>query len=217
MDDVLAGASIAVMTNWFFVSPIARDVEIRPAVFEEGGYGLTLDLMTGPISARNRIDYRFDDPEPARKRFRYEFETGPVWRNNNEVQAPSGQGDVIQMDEFTETDNNPTTTARGAFQWFLDEHNELELMFAPFEVKDVGIPNQPTTFNNVTFPAGVPATSDYRQYELRLGYRRNLPRWGRWQAQVGLGAAWFDVDVLGHRLADHPTTQHQNHGRRAIG
>lgn len=46
-DDVISGASIALLANWYFVSPIDSDLSVSP-MFTDSGYGVSVQIAPGP-------------------------------------------------------------------------------------------------------------------------------------------------------------------------
>ena len=56
IDDTVAGASVALFSNWAFVTPYQSKVSVQPMVFE-GGYGLKVNIAegSGPKSRNKNI------------------------------------------------------------------------------------------------------------------------------------------------------------------
>ena len=175
VDDVTAGASIALFSNWGFVTPYKSKVSVEPLVLEDG-YGLKVNIAegSGPKSDERKA-------REFRRRHRYEMQLGPAYMRKNEITAPSATGTTFDLNNFNKQDD-PTTTAGILYTFFLGERNAVTIGFAPFESRDSG------TVSNVDFQGNTysgDVRSAYRMYDMRLQYAYDLHPEKPWIIDVG--------------------------------
>lgn len=177
-DDVVAGASIALLYNWAIVTPMSKNVALVPMRVADGyGFGVAVSgaapnggpVTPGPVG-------------PTRFRFEYAFTAGYLRKNS--VRAPGNTGTEFDLDNFDKIDD-PTAASIAEFEWKFRERHSLAVQLLLFESRDTGTLQQPTSFGGVTFPANASNTSAYRSYSIPLVYRYDLAPKSRWIARVG--------------------------------
>ena len=183
MDDVLAGASIAMMSNWYWTEPYAESVKIEPVATPEGlGVGI---VVSGPNRIRSRP---LTLQKPFEPRGHYELAFGPSFENQNDVAAPKGSAPT-DISQFADA-SQPTITAIGTLTYYLTDRQDVAIRFTPYEVQDAGQTSAPFTFAGQSFAANTDTVASYILYELRARWRYNLlsPD-SDWELDVGGGLA----------------------------
>jgi PAP2 superfamily protein len=199
MDDVVAGASISMLSTWYWVSPISDTANVKPVVTESGGVGLGVSLSN---QTDHTVRDRHHQPEDEfKKRYRFEWAFGAAYQQKNIVSAPRG-ADPIPLDTFNDT-SDTVTTSQMYFEYYAAQRHEFDFRYSPFEVRDSGTLDQASNFNGTTFAAGVPIASAYQYYDARAWYRYDLVSGSRWTAKLGLALAVIDLNV---RLSDGTQT-----------
>lgn len=195
-DDVTAGASVAMLSNWYFVTqkPKPGNVTVLP-MMHEGGAGIQLamagDIESGDFSGAFNKQSSF-----AKRRARYNFSFGPAYLDKNEITASSDDGTTFDLSDFDKEDD-PTTTAAVNIDVFLSERSQLQFIWNPFESRDTGSFSSPVSFGGEIFPANTQIRSAWRLYELRAEWLYNLTPEGRWDIKVGGGAfvQWVKIKL----------------------
>ncbi len=190
VNDVLAGASLALFSNWHFVS--SRNDGPRPVPMTmQNGYGLGINIpITGGTGGENT-----ERTAGLRPHTRFELLFGPAYLQSNEVTSPASTGTFFDLNTF-DLRNDPTTHASAIFQWFLSERHQLSFAAVPFEVRDIGQFTSPVSFAGQVYPANTELFSAYRYYELRAEYAYEfLPRAQRWSVQLGVSLAASETTV----------------------
>jgi len=177
-DDVVAGASIALLYNWAFVTPMASNVALVPMRVADG-YGIGLAVSDaapkkGPVTP--------GPVGPTRFRFEYAFTSASL--RENRVRAPGNTGTEFDLNNFDKIDD-PTPASVAEFEWKFRERHSLAVQLLMFESRDTGTLQQPTSFGGVAFSANASNTSAYRSYSFPLVYRYDLAPEGRWIARIG--------------------------------
>ncbi len=158
------GASIAMFSSWYWVTPHESAVSLVP--FQSGdAIGVSLNFKEG---AKPDSYTGLDDND----RWRYSITFGPAWQQKNQVTAPKATGTQFDLANFQET-NDPTSTANAAIEWHKGRHLML-FSVEPFEARDFGQFSQPTLFNNTTYLPGEELRSAYRLADFRLQYYYKL-------------------------------------------
>ncbi len=183
-DDVVAGASVAMFSNWFFVSPMEGRVSVMPEVSSEG-VGVQVSVKDTNGAKRKR-----HHDTTKRLPFRYSLVAGPAFLVRNQVLASPDANDTFDMFNFEKT-NDPTTTAWANFEVDITRRSELLFSFAPFEARDYGAFTNPVSFAGTTFPADVRLRSRYRLYDFSTLWRYDLTpgKKSYWGLDVQVGAA----------------------------
>ena len=193
LDDVIAGGSIAMFSNWAYATPFYSPVTVTPAMFAGDGVGVQVHLA----DAGNKTPIGGTYAESEKRRYpqwRYSLAMGPAFLNKNEIRAPRGSGTSFDLNSFSKNDD-PVTTAAGILEVDLDGRNELMLMAQPFEARDRGQFNNPVSFGGKTFPAGTDIRSRYLKYDVAGRWRYNLAPEGPWGAKLGAGINAQIVEV----------------------
>lgn len=162
-DDVLAGASIALLSNFFWVRPLARDVVIEPLASKGGATGLAVRFFDAPVRA---LEYNARALGHTPWRFSYQVSTTSTRRNV--VAAPSGSGSRIDVATLT-APADPTITSSFMFSR-VDGRQELSLLVAPFGTGAIAPLATPVEFGGRAFSAQA-TDVDYRFYDYRFRYR----------------------------------------------
>jgi len=182
-DDVVAGASISMLSTWLYTTPHSSLFQAMPT-YDENGVGITVKL-NGP--GRDRA---VDPDQPAYlpmidRSARYSFAFGPALLIRNEIQSPSG-GTRFDLSDFEKRDD-PTTTALAMFDWFVSERWTLRLFYSPFESQDNGTFSEPVDFAGQTFPADTNINSAWRLHDIRARASYHWLRGNRFNLNLGLG------------------------------
>ncbi len=176
-DDVVAGASIALLWNWALVSPMSKQVALVPMQVADGyGVGLALSDASGEGAPRPR--------STARPRFRFEYAFTSASLRENRVRGPGNSGTEFDLNNFEKTDD-PTAASIAELEWRFRERHALAIQLALFESRDFGTLSQPTSFGGATFAPNATVRSAYRSYSIPIVYRYDLVPEGQWIARVG--------------------------------
>ena len=196
VDDVLAGMSVGLFSNWFWVSPHESRVVAYPSVYNDKYY-LNLKILEDP-GKKKKADKR------NRGKYRYSLYFGPADQRTNIVQSPNNSsGTEFNLITFSER-NDPTTTANVRFDAKLSERSHLGFSIEPFEARDQGQFSQPVNFGGTSFPANNNTFSRYRLTDIRLQYSYNLlPQNNKWDFKVG-GAISAQRTVVELRTSEDP-------------
>ncbi len=178
VDDVLAGMSVGLFSNWFWVSPHESRVVAYPSVYNDKYY-LNLRISEDP-GKKKKADRK------DRGKYRYSLYFGPADQRTNIVRSPNNSnGTEFNLITFSER-NDPTTTATVQFDAKLSEASNLRFLIEPFEARDIGQFSQPVNFAGDTFPANTDTYSRYRLTDIRLLYNYNLlSQNDRWDLKIG--------------------------------
>jgi len=187
-DDVIAGASIAMISNWYFVSPLPGRVQLLPTI-RGSEYGMQLTIRGGESEPAEPFDLQ---KNPRKASYRFGF--GPAYVIKN-VAGSQGDGDT----RFTLSDlggfNDPTTTASAHASFAVGKKGAVSVTYGPFEARDQGSFDYDVQFGGALFPAGTPVESSWRFYDLFANYTRTLADSDRWglTGMVGAGVAYSYV------------------------
>jgi hypothetical protein len=186
-DDVLAGATNGMMWNWYFTSPYAEVLDLRPVVLEDG-YAVE-------FSYNFDKKVHFDADYESRPRFRYSVEIGPVTQDKNLFVSPVDTGTVIDL---ATAENELDFTSRVFFQHFFKPRHEWEAYLAPMELTEFDpgklVPG-PVDFAGKTF-VPTPTSEFVTRYtlgELRGVYRYSLVDAEKWYVKVGGGLQYTNT------------------------
>ncbi len=167
-DDVLAGASIALLSNWYWVKPLDDRLSFAP-MNVPGGFGLKVQLVD--TSGVERGDRIAATEEPIRYRFELQIAAADVSYNKN--RSPSADGTTFDVANF-ENVNDTTATAIVKLDWYIAPRQSLQFIAAPFEARNGGTFAYPVNFAGTTYPANHELTSSYIYYDFRAIYRYDL-------------------------------------------
>jgi len=190
-DDVLAGASVGMMWNWYAVTPMAQTVALNPMSLDDG-IGVQFEYQFGESKILAPV---YEDLP----RVRYVYEFGPTKPQTNDVTAPPGTGTTIDFAAAQE-DADFTSRILVSFYSGATRRHELEAYIAPIEIIDYAAPaelDQPVDFNGVTFFPNPDAdiSARFRYVELRGNYLYTLLNNEHWNLRLGGGISWFDTKV----------------------
>ncbi|MEM9380629.1 MAG: phosphatase PAP2 family protein [Planctomycetota bacterium] len=200
IDDVLAGASYALIVNWLTVEPISKNWAISPTAVE-GGVGVSLEFIGSPDDPRDDRQWRPSSGDA--EKFRYQFEFGPTWQDRNEVQAPPSSGTPI---DFSRLDGsaNPTTMATGTFQWRFKGPHEFNLRWLPFEAREFTDSLDGGNFGGVPIPGDRTLRTEFRMSDIRSTYRYDLSPDGPWMFKLGAALSAINTE---YAILDANTAQ----------
>ncbi len=158
LDDVIGGASIAILSNLYWTTPINSPLQLQPIAYNGGGLGVQFEYRP---DQRSTFDFA-EKQSQYRQRFSYRF--GPANLNNS---------------SYDPNDNGRTwsTSAQIRLDQQLEDNWQLYTEFAPYEIRDS------KTKIGKKRPDGKTRNLDrLRYYELSLGGGY------RWQSDSGLFA-----------------------------
>jgi len=191
-DDVLAGMSVALLFNWATVRRYPGTYFPKPVQTAQG-YALQFDWPTGEDAWFAGTDGTAPD-DPDRIRWRYEWEFGPAWREQNDVRAPNPGGDPISIDEMDDN-QNPTYYSNVTIEATWRRH-QFAVVLSPFELRDRGTFSSPKSFDGVTLPADTSTRVGYLAYEVSVRWRYDVfGEESRWILKPGLLLSVFDTSV----------------------
>ena len=169
-DDVVAGASIAMLSNWLFSKPLVDDVGLS-ATKTESGMKLGVNVPYGGSEQKSEPtpQYSSSDFNPD---VRFTFEFGAVNIGKDDIFI----GNNPKAFDFDTMAKNadPTTSIRSSFEFYLNETDELLVQVTPYEIQEKGLLKENVTINYVHFDMGDEAYTAYRWYEYRTRWRRNI-------------------------------------------
>lgn len=185
IDDVMAGASVGLFNNWFFVSPHESRVVAYPSIYNDNYY-MNLNINTGKTKSSDLSE---------RGKYRYALYFGPADQRTNIIKAPNNSnGTEFNLINFSER-NDPTTTANIMFSAQLTDRSELMFSIEPFEARDIGQFSTPVNFAGDTFAANTDVISRYRLIDTRIQYQYDLLASRTWDLKIG-GAVSAQRTVL---------------------
>ena len=165
-DDVLAGASIALLSNFFWVRPLARDVTIEPVSTKGGATGFAVRFFDAPVRA---LEYNGRALGPTPWQFSYQVATSSTRRNI--AAAPSATGTRLDVARLT-SPADPTIASSFRLSRVEGSH-DVSLLVSPFGTGAVAPLTAPAAFAGAAFGA-LAIDVDYRFYDYRLRYRRSF-------------------------------------------
>ncbi|MBO9449910.1 phosphatase PAP2 family protein [Tropicibacter sp. R16_0] len=187
-DDVLAGASIAMLSNWMYATPLDNGIRVIPTV-SENAVGLQVSMLTGSNKPAEK-----KASEPFKPRFRFSFSFGVNSLDRNEVRSPGSTGSQLNLERF-DTFSNPTTSSAASFEYFMSDRHEFYAVLNPLEVRDEGSFSNPVRFDGTVYPANTTTAMDYVMNEIRGGYLYNLIPQGRFDLKIGGGLTFQNTYV----------------------
>lgn len=187
-DDVLAGASIAMLSNWLYATPLENGLRVLPTVSKDA-VGLQVSMLTGSAPQAGA-----EVQKPFEPRYRYSFSFGGASLDKNDVRAPGTTGSQLELDQFN-TYANPTTSSAASFEYFLSDRHEIYAVLNPLEVRDEGVFSSPVQFDGVVYPANTATAMDYVMNEVRGGYLYKVIPEGRFTLQIGAGLTFQNTYV----------------------
>jgi membrane-associated phospholipid phosphatase len=159
-DDVIAGASIAMLSNWYYATSHPKKFRLMPLIGEDA-YGVALQLpMDG--NALSRYGEKVDP------RWSFSLNIGPSWPSKAEASAPSSGGTTIDLTEF---DDNYVFNAAINLSRYLGKRHEFDFKLMPFEKRQNGAFSNDVSFAGQTFTANELVRTRYRLNAWHLRYR----------------------------------------------
>ncbi|GGA93364.1 phosphatase PAP2 family protein [Agarivorans gilvus] len=164
-DDVLAGASIATLSNLFFVNPITEDISLSPLV-DGDAKGIQLSLSNSFFEGGSRSKRPADHFKP---KFKFDFMLGPTRLKSNDI------GNLAQQSILFEQDDT-LTTAAARWSWQANDKHRFSYYTQPYEARAQGL--------------AVDNSDIYAQYQVwdnKLNWQYKLLAGERWSSELGLG------------------------------
>ena len=178
-DDVLGGALVAMMANWYSTSPIEGSGRLYPSFTSNG-----IELSWSGFFGGNRHPADIDNFD---SKYRVIFEFGPVVQDKNIVRSPN-DGLVIDL-EALEAEFH--MTARMIVDYKINDKQDLRFWYGPMGMTDFASPTQPFTIGQTTFDPndgnGAIFDSNYRWWDVRGTWRYKFVDNGSFYARAGLG------------------------------
>lgn len=179
-DDVLAGASIGLMSNWLLVSPLPGKVQFVPTV-DRYGYGFQMSIGAG---GEEPADSQIED-KPRGTAFGFHF--GPAFVINNTAGSKNPGDNNFVLSDLNGF-NDPTTTAIVSIGVPVSSRGLVRVAYGPFEARDEGAFTYDVNFGGAYFPAGTELDSSWRYYDLNAYYEHKLLDDPNWAVSGGIGA-----------------------------
>jgi len=190
-DDVMAGASIAMLTNWAFTDPLESGVSVAPMAVDDG-VGIAVNVKYGgdeqksePTTALDNHKYKPDA--------RFEFEFGVGWSRSNDIQVDGETGDPFNFNDLA-GGSNQTPSVQSSFDLFFDNGNEVLLRFSPLELRDFGQVDGNFRFGNQDFTNETVRVT-YLADEFRIRWRNEFFTNDYLSLKAGAGMALSHYNV----------------------
>ncbi len=190
-DDVLGGALVAMMANWYATSPVEGGARLYPSFTSNG-----IELSFSGFFDGNRYPRDIPNFDP---RYRVVFEFGPVVQDKNIIRSPNDGGDFVDL-EALEAEFH--MTARMIVDFYLKDRHELRFWYGPMGMTDFASPTQPFTVGGITFDPndgnGEVFDSNYRWWDVRGTWRYRLVDNANWTVKAGVSVQFsrteFEVE-----------------------
>jgi len=184
-DDVVAGASISMLSTWLYTTPHHSRLQVRPT-YGADGVGVAV-AINGPGRGRSEMaEDQLDYLPMEDRRFQYGFQFGPALLIRNEISSPSDGGTQFDLNDFEKRDD-PTTTAAVGFDWFAGDRWTLQFFYSPFESQDNGQFSETVDFAGETFPAETDIQSAWRLHDMRARASFHWRRGEKFNLGIGAG------------------------------
>lgn len=182
ISDVLAGISIGLFSNWYWVSPRKSKAMLLPTVVEDG-VGISLNIME---TEKKNIPLAINDIYP---KFHYEMLFGPTRVESDQITSPAATGTTFNLFDFFAFGDNgdKSTKANLNISSQLNRRHTIGITIEPYENSDVRELSYTVRFADTTFPAGSHLESSYRRIDLRLNYYFDLMV--NFKSDINIGAA----------------------------
>jgi hypothetical protein len=184
VDDVVIGASIAMLYNWYFTTAYDEQVAITP-ILGENTYGASVSI---PMESKPATYFNGN----VVPKWKFSLNMGPSWPQEVEAKAPNNAGNTVDLTEFDD-DFQPNGFI-GITRFFGPRH-DLYFKLMPLEYRFNGVFSQDEEFDGVVFPAGELSRVRYRLNEWHLRYRYEVLPYSDWDLKLGLGLGYFDAKV----------------------
>ncbi len=176
-DDVFAGASIAVLSNLYFVDPFDKNITIMP--MQNGdAKGINFIVSNDAFNGKNQGPRKLSKFKPD---FRFEFTFGPSRIKSNDLEQDIDKDFLKEQVNFDGADGSVTTAAL-SLQWFMDKRNTFNFYTQPFEIRDKGLVSETSEVTN----AGNEVYARYQVWDNRIGWSYDLNPDSQWISKAGL-------------------------------
>ena len=183
-DDVVAGASIAMLSNWYYATSHPKKFRLMPLI-GENAYGVALQLpMDG--NALSRYGEKVDP------RWGFSLNIGPSWPSKAKATAPSSGGTTIDLTEF---DDDYVFNAYINVNRYLGKRHEFNFKLMPLEKRQNGTFSTDVSFAGQTFAANELVRTRYRLNQWHLRYRYEFFPKDPISLKAGLGIGLLDAKV----------------------
>ena len=184
LDDVMIGASIGMLCNWYYTTPYSKKIGFTPIV-DDDRYGLAvhLPMESTPKARLEKADHPY---------LRFTLQMGPSWATEAKAKSPSGSGTEIDLTEF---DDDPVPNGFIRIEYLINKRHDVAFKMMPVEYRQNGMFTSPVSFAGLIFPADTPSRIRYRLNEYQLRYRYGLLLGDPWSLKVGLGLGYYDAKV----------------------
>jgi membrane-associated phospholipid phosphatase len=190
-DDVIAGASISMLSNWYYATEHPKKFYIRPRV-GSNAYGMEFQI---PMEGDKLSQFG----EKVDPKWHFSLFMGPSWPGKADAKAPSGSGTQIDLTEF---DDDFILNAFVSAGRFFGKRHDLQFKLMPMEKRQNGVFGTDVDFAGQTFAANELVRTRYRLNEWHLRYRYALLPDNPWDFNVGIGLGYFDAKVSLTSLED---------------
>ena len=183
-DDVLAGASLALMSNWAFSEPLVSDMKISIEPIRKGvKVSLNIPINSDTQKEKPTINIQTKEFNPD---VRFIFEFGAAWMKQNDIKVPKNSSNIIDMDVYGTT-ADPTTSIRSGFEFYLNNNNEILVEIAPYTIRAIGNLNSDINFNGTNFNTTEETLIAYQCNNYKLRWRYNILNDDIFVIKAGLG------------------------------
>ena len=187
--DVIAGASLAMMWNWYYTTPKDSNVSIMPVAGEDAmGVQVTITDAERKAGEPGKQHKKFTPT------FRYEFAFGPAFMQKNKIRVPSEGGTEFDLYDFNK-DDDPLTTASIDFEYFMNDRHKFSLFYNPMDSRDTGTLTYDVNFAGANYPANTPLQTSWRVHDVRASWQYKLNAPDRWNFGVGAGLAYQNLRI----------------------
>ena len=122
-----------------------------------------------------------------------DIETGAALSGYNDVRIPGDSGTKLSLSK--ELSTAPSLFVRGRLTYLIGRRSSVSALAAPLTLKATGAVDRAVTFEDETFPPGVPLEATYRFDSYRLTYRYDIVRKDSLSFGLGLTAKIRDAEI----------------------
>lgn len=131
--------------------------------------------------------------QPVEQAFSVELEGAAVWQTRNDVAIPGDTGTRFALDELI--GSGPYPGGRFELTWRMAERHQLRALIAPLELSGSGTLDEPVSFADRSFAAGVETDAKFRFDSYRLTYRYRFWHDAAWEWHVGFTGNLRDAEI----------------------
>ncbi|QFU21502.1 phosphatase PAP2 family protein [Shewanella eurypsychrophilus] len=196
LDDVMAGASIAVMSSLYWTDPYnLSDLLVTPTLGSDS-VGLMVNYIPGRgKKTSNLTSNTYDDwghNQQDAYRHSYELFIGGASTQHNRVQ--DGNNTMFDLKSFGREDE-PNTYAGARLKWGMDKGQYLSINLTPFESRSTSTLAQDINFGGKHYQAGKEVISAYRLWGVNTDYMFELLPNSDWKLDVGAGISVKQLSI----------------------